>query len=71
MPKRNVSGRLDESTVKTLLRIGEFTGKNLTTILTEAIDCYLGENMVTVGSRIERLEKDVADLKNRLRALAG
>lgn len=70
MPKRNVSVRLDESTVKTLLRIGEFTGKNLTTIMTEAIARYLGEDVKTTASRIEQLEKDVADLKNRLRGLA-
>lgn len=70
MAKKNVSVRLNESTVRSLQQVGEITGKNLTGVLTEAIARYLGENVDTTASRIERLEKDVADLKNRLRGLA-
>jgi len=70
MAKQNISIRLNADLVEGLEAIAKETGLSLTEVVTEAIATYLNKPVPQVGDRLTLLEKQMAELKGRLRLLS-
>lgn len=69
-PKETVGVRLPTDWIEQLKTLSEETGLTQTELLMEAIGNYLGKDISGVCDRIQRLERDVDQLKKRLLNLA-
>ncbi len=69
--KTNVSVRLEQTTVDKLQSLADETGLSLSDLGREAIARYLGEQVPTVGDRLTRLEREIENLKSRLRLIGN
>jgi predicted DNA-binding protein len=69
-PKQNVGVRLPVPWIEKLKALSEQTGLTPTELLTEAIGNYLGEDVSGVGDRLQKLEREVNELKRKLLNLA-
>ena len=62
MPKIMIGARVPEDWVEELKRLQETTGQTQAELLSEAIGSYLGMDAPTVGSRLDLLENQFAEL---------
>ena len=67
----NVGVRIPQDWFDRLEALETVTEKSRTTLLLEAIGSYLGEDVETVCDRIQALEQEVADLKQKFQQLAS
>lgn len=70
MAKKNISIRLNADLVEGLEAIARETGLSLIDVATEAIATYLNKPVPHVGDRLTLLEKQMAELKGKLRLLS-
>lgn len=70
IPKEMVGVRLPADWIEQLRRLSEETGLSQTELMMEAIGSYLGKDVSGICDRIQRLERDVDQLKKRLLNLA-
>jgi predicted transcriptional regulator len=71
MSKRNISVRILPELFSKLKELSEVTRMSNTDLVTEAIAQYCGVNIETVGSRLEKLKREVAALQHKFRVLSS
>ncbi|MEP0873201.1 ribbon-helix-helix domain-containing protein [Trichocoleus desertorum AS-A10] len=71
MPKQMIGARVPELWVSKLKALSETTGLSQTELIYQAIGQYLGEDVTTVGDRLQTLEGEVTAIKQRLGKLTA
>lgn len=69
-PKETVGVRIPKSWVAKLEHMAEETNLSKTDLLVEAIGRYLGEDVSGVSDRLQKLEREVNEIKKKFLNLA-
>lgn len=69
--KKTLGIRIDGDMYARMEKLAESTGKTIGELGREAIAQYLGLEVETVEDRLVTLEREVADLRGKLKALAA